>query len=67
VVSLCLSSVVLSGFIPCKVVSSFENPRQPQKLVMAGSLCSNVVIEFHYVWYENYEDDIDYFVVKACL
>jgi hypothetical protein len=29
------------------------------------SLCSNIVIELHYVRYENYEI-VDYFVVKAC-
>jgi hypothetical protein len=29
------------------------------------SLFSNEVMQLHYVFYENYEDDIDYFVVKA--
>jgi hypothetical protein len=37
----------------------------PSDMGETCSLCSNVVMELHYGCYENYEDDIDYFVVKA--
>jgi hypothetical protein len=31
----------------------------------ACSLCSNIVIELHYLLIENYEDDVDDLVVMA--
>jgi hypothetical protein len=38
----------------------------PSDMGEACLLCSDIVMELHYCRYENYEDDVDYFVVKAC-
>jgi hypothetical protein len=51
------------SLVRCILIRIFMTPSDMGK---ACSLCSNVVMELHYCWFENYVDDVDYFVVEAC-